>query len=70
MVLLNNFMINTLISCNFNHLHLLIFCNKHSSFGNKNYPSLDFFLLFEFLSVKKFKNFKESFTKSFFLKLK
>jgi hypothetical protein len=25
--------------------------------------------LFRFLSVKKFKNFKESFTKSFFLKL-
>ena len=30
---------------------------------------LDIFLLFRFLSVKKFKNFKEDFTKSFFLKL-
>ena len=38
-------------------------------FGNKNYLSLDIFLLFKFLSVKKFKNFKEDFTKSFFLKL-
>ena len=38
-------------------------------FGNKNYLSLDIFLLFRFLSVKKFKNFKEDFTKSFFLKL-
>ena len=33
-------------------------------FGNKKY----IFLLFKFLSVKKFKNFKEGFTKSFFLK--
>ena len=38
-------------------------------FGNKNYSSFDIFLLFKFLSVKKFKNFKEGFTKSFFLKL-
>ena len=38
-------------------------------FGNKNYLSSDIFLLFRFLSVKKFKNFKEDFTKSFFLKL-
>ena len=38
-------------------------------FGNKNYLFLDIFLLFRFLSVKKFKNFKEDFTKSFFLKL-
>jgi hypothetical protein len=38
-------------------------------FGNKNYLSLGIFLLFRFLSVKKFKNFKEDFTKSFFLKL-
>jgi hypothetical protein len=38
-------------------------------FGNKNYLNSDFFLLFKFLSVKKFKNFKEGFTKSFFLKL-
>ena len=30
---------------------------------------LDIFLLFKFLSVKKFKNFKEDLTKSFFLKL-
>jgi hypothetical protein len=30
---------------------------------------IDIFLLFKFLSVKKFKNFKEDFTKSFFLKL-
>jgi len=43
--------------------------NKYLFFGNKNYSSLDFFLLFKFLSVKKFKNFKEDFTKSFFLKL-
>ena len=38
-------------------------------FGNKLYFSLDIFLLFKFLSVKKFKNFKEDLTKSFFLKL-
>jgi len=38
-------------------------------FGIKNYLSLDIFLLFKFLSVKKFKNFKEDLTKSFFLKL-
>ena len=38
-------------------------------FGNKNYLGSDIFLLFKFLSVKKFKNFKEDFTKSFFLKL-
>ena len=38
-------------------------------FGNKNYSSLDIFLLFKFLSVKKFKNFKEDLTKGFFLKL-
>ena len=37
-------------------------------FGNKNYLGSDIFLLFKFLSVKKFKNFKEGFTKSFFLK--
>ena len=43
--------------------------NKKLLFGNKNYSSLDIFLLFRFLSVKKFKNFKEDFTKSFFLKL-
>ena len=43
--------------------------NKYLFFGNKNYLSLDIFLLFKFLSVKKFKNFKEDFTKSFFLKL-
>ena len=39
------------------------------NFGNKNYSSLDIFLLFKFLSVKKFKNFKEDLTKGFFLKL-
>jgi len=38
-------------------------------FGNKNYLGSDIFLLFKFLSVKKFKNFKEDLTKSFFLKL-
>ena len=38
-------------------------------FGNKNYLSSDIFLLFKFLSVKKFKNFKKDFTKSFYLKL-
>jgi len=43
--------------------------NKKLFFGNKNYLSIDIFLLFRFLSVKKFKNFKEDFTKSFFLKL-
>ena len=37
-------------------------------FGNKNYLNSEIFLLFKFLSVKKFKNFKEDFTKSFFLK--
>ena len=36
--------------------------------GNKNYLCFDIFLLFKFLSVKKFKNFKEDLTKSFFLK--
>ena len=39
------------------------------AFGYKIYLSLDIFLLFKFLSVKKFKNFKEDLTKSFFLKL-
>ena len=39
-------------------------------FGNKIYLVLDNFLLFKFLSVKKFKNFKEGLTKGFFLKLK
>jgi len=43
--------------------------NKYLFFGNRNYLSLDIFLLIKFLSVKKFKNFKEDFTKSFFLKL-
>ena len=43
--------------------------NKKLFFGNKNYLSFDIFLLFKFLGVKKFKNFKEDLTNSFFLKL-
>jgi hypothetical protein len=61
-------MMNTLISCNL-YLQLPKLWNKKLLFGNKNYLFLDIFLLFKFLSVKKFKNFKKNFTNSFFLKL-
>ena len=61
-------MMNTLISCNLN------ICNSLSYRINNCFLVIkiilfDIFLLFRFLSVKKFKNFEEDFTKSFFLKL-
>ena len=59
---------NTLIGCNKNICNLTSYRINNCFFGNKIYLSLDIFLLFKFLSVKKFKNFKEGFTKSFFLK--
>ena len=60
---------NTLIGCNLNICNLLNYRISNCFFGNKIYLSLDIFLLFRFLSVKKFKNFREGFTKSFFLRL-
>ena len=63
-------MMNTLISCNLNICNYSSYGINNCFFGNKNYLSLDIFLLFRFLSVKKFKNFKEDFTKSFFFKIK
>ena len=62
-------MMNTLTSCNLNICNYSSYGINNCFFGNKNYLSLDIFLLFRFLSVKKFKNFKEDFTISFFLKL-
>ena len=59
---------NTLVSCNLNICNYPSYGINNCFFGNKNYLYLDIFLLFKFLSVKKFKNFKEDFTKSFFLK--
>ena len=59
---------NTLISCNLNICNLPCYGINNCFLVIKLFK-FDIFLLFKFLSVKKFKNFKEDFTKSFFLKL-
>ena len=61
-------MTNTLINCNFNICNFTTY-GINTCFLVIKIIKLDIFLLFRFLSVKKFKNFKEDLTKSFFLKL-